>query len=209
MAKAKEREKANKANSVPQRHLHSRISFLYQAATLLSDTMRSDRVVPVLSLEDDHRHHAIKSPKGKNFESPVPGGNAKNPNGAQPTQVAGESSQQDAAQRLSMTHAPMARQLLSQLRGVSLKSQIRLSPAIKHSVCKRCDTLLVPGPTSKRWIENPSKGGKKSWADVLVIQCDLCSTEKRFPVGARRQQRKEQRRKDLGTQLEVTDGGGE
>ena len=74
-----------------------------------------------------------------------------------------------------------------------MKSQIRLSPAIKRSLCKRCDALLVSGSDSTSRLENKSRGGKKPWADVLVVTCNSCGTVKRFPVGAKRQSKRAER----------------
>ena len=96
----------------------------------------------------------------------------------------------------SMDTLGPSRHLISQLRSVSLKGQIRLSQAMKHSICKRCDALLVPGSTSSTRIENKSRGGKKAWADVLVVTCQSCSAVKRFPVGAKRQCRRHLRAND-------------
>ncbi|KAK6002928.1 hypothetical protein QM012_001678 [Aureobasidium pullulans] len=87
--------------------------------------------------------------------------------------------------------------LAAQLQAVSQKAQIRLSHDMKRSICKVCSTPLMPDTTSKTRIENKSRAGKKSWADVLVIQCQNCSTEKRFPVGASRQKRKAERKAAL------------
>ncbi|KAI8950442.1 RNAse P Rpr2/Rpp21/SNM1 subunit domain-containing protein [Xylaria longipes] len=87
----------------------------------------------------------------------------------------------------------LARHLLTDLRATSLKSQIRLSPAVKHSICKFCDTLLIEGETSTSVVENKSKHGKKPWADVLVVKCNACHGVKRFPVQAPRQKRRPQR----------------
>ena len=87
----------------------------------------------------------------------------------------------------------LSRQLVVHLRAISLKSQIRLSPAVKHTICKRCDILLVPGSTSTSYMENKSRGGGKAWADVLVTTCTGCGTAKRFPVGAKPQLRRESR----------------
>jgi ribonuclease P protein subunit RPR2 len=80
-----------------------------------------------------------------------------------------------------------SRHLLNQMRGVSRKSQIRLSSGIKHEVCKRCDSLLVKDVSSTDKIENASKDRKKPWADVREIQCNVCRTVKRFHVGQSRQ----------------------
>ena len=205
MAKAK--GKGSKASSVPQRHIHSRLSFLYQAATLLSGIQMTDQTATIPSIHGHQRHQAPEDQRAKHSHTPVHIPNPEEADEARCKQEAGEPSQRDVSQGLSMAHAPMARHLLSHLRGVSLKSQIRLSPAIKHSMCKRCDTLLVPGSTSSSRIENLSKGGKKAWADVMVIRCGVCYAEKRFPVGAQRQQKRKRRRKEAGEQAEVNDEG--
>lgn len=92
--------------------------------------------------------------------------------------------------RTAMQTRNMSHRLLADFRSVSLKSQIRVSPAMKRSICKFCDTLLVEGQTCTSTVENTSKGGRKPWADVLVIKCHTCHHVKRFPVNAPRQQRR-------------------
>lgn len=198
MAKAKAKAKGSKTSNVPQRHLHSRVSFLYQAAILLAGTQMSSQTVPNPCIDDHQMYHATEDPRAKHVHTTVSLQKSERADEAQCTQEPGVSTRQGASQGLPITHAPMARHLLSHLRGVSLKSQIRLSPAIKHSLCKRCDTLLVPGSTSTSRMENLSKGGRKPWADVLILQCGICHAEKRFPVGAPRQQKREQRQKGAG-----------
>jgi ribonuclease P protein subunit RPR2 len=90
---------------------------------------------------------------------------------------------------------PLSRRLLFDLRSVSLKGVMRMSPAMKNSICKNCQTLLIDGSTSTTEVENKSKGGKKPWADVLVRKCNTCGLEKRFPVAAERQPRRPYRSK--------------
>lgn len=101
------------------------------------------------------------------------------------TLEASEASSTDPAPTLSASRC-----LLSDLRNVSLKAQIRLSPAVKHTICKRCNTLLLEGSTCSVEVENKSKGGGKPWADVLVRTCKKCSLGRRIPVGAERQKRR-------------------
>lgn len=208
MAKAKGKGKGNKSSNVPQRHLHSRASFLYQAAILLAGTQMSGQTARMPLLHAHQIHQATEHPKAKHVDTTMPLEKSEGVGESQCTQEPGSSVKRGASQGLPMAHAPMARHLIAHLRGVSLKSQIRLSPAIKRSLCKRCDTLLVPGSTSTSRMENLSKGGRKPWADVLIIQCGVCHAEKRFPVGAPRQQKREQRRKGAGKQPEVNDEGG-
>ena len=96
----------------------------------------------------------------------------------------------NAQSPIAITKQAMSRRLLSDLRASSHKSQIRLTPSMKHTICKYCDTLLIEGDTSTSTVENQSKGGKKPWADVLVVKCDTCGGLKRFPVQAPRQKRR-------------------
>lgn len=95
----------------------------------------------------------------------------------------------------------MGRRLATELRAVSLKTRIRLKPAVKRSICKFCDSVLVDGGSCTTTIENRSKGGKKPWADVLVRKCHTCGRERRYPVRASRPPKKRERAVDTGAGL--------
>jgi ribonuclease P protein subunit RPR2 len=180
-------EKAKAHKGLQQKHLHSRISYLYQAATYLSRaTGKSQPCTSSFVAEKilgDNQGKAVAMPEAASGQSwpnvPTTLGNVT-PTLAEPNV-------------LQSQNAVLSRQLLGHLRAVSLKGQIRLSPNLKHSICKRCDLLLVPGSSATVQMENKSRGGKKPWADVLVMTCTACGTAKRYPVGAKRQLRKEKR----------------
>jgi ribonuclease P protein subunit RPR2 len=94
----------------------------------------------------------------------------------------------------------LSRVYASHMRGVSLKTQTRLSVPVKRSFCKRCDTSLIPEVSCTQKIRNESRGRKKPWADVLVIRCLVCGTEKRFPQTEKRSKKLSERRKELKEQ---------
>lgn len=158
---------AAKPKTVPNKHLHSRISYLYQAANYLANqsAQHAGQTKGKVSAMDVDPN-AAQDPANEHRE---PGANAFPPG-------------------LPFYYA-------SHLQSVSMKSQIRLSQDVKHSICKRCNAILIPGSTSSSKIENLSRGGKKPWADVLVVECNVCQAQKRFPVGAKRQPRKNERTK--------------
>ncbi|KKY13825.1 putative rnase p rpr2 rpp21 subunit [Diplodia seriata] len=172
---------ASKPKSVPNKHLHARISYLYQAATYLAN-----QSCQPAEQRNGKKIDVDATAEGDPVMQPVlPGQNAFPPG-------------------LPFYYA-------SHLQSVSMKSQIRLSQDVKHSICKRCSAILVSGSTSSNKIENLSRGGKKPWADVLVIECNVCNAQKRFPVGAKRQPRKSERAKvekarpaSMGTGRNVT-----
>lgn len=141
--------KPPKAKGVPNKHLHARTTFLYQAAT----------------------HLSLRSSYSEDI-----------PSGAMPVSNASNEA-----------HSTLALQLGSDLQQVSRKGQLRLAMDLKRSMCKACNAVLIPGRTATQTMENMSKGGKKSWADVLVIECLLCGGKKRFPVGAQKQASKGKR----------------
>ncbi|KAK0729802.1 RNAse P Rpr2/Rpp21/SNM1 subunit domain-containing protein [Lasiosphaeris hirsuta] len=87
----------------------------------------------------------------------------------------------------------MARCLATDLRSVSLKTRIRLTPDMKQTMCKFCDSILIEGQSVTSTVENRSRGGRKSWADVLVRKCHACGRERRYPVSAARPKRKGER----------------
>jgi len=138
--------KAKAQKGVPQKHLHSRISYLHQAAAYLASAEGTSR--SLISAEGApgpvHSNSLVKSTNSAYNQS---------------------------------------RNLLSQLRAVSLKSQIRLTPELKQSFCRRCNSLLVPGKTSDMTIANSSRHGNKAWADILLVKCGFCGAVRRFPIG--------------------------
>jgi ribonuclease P protein subunit RPR2 len=91
------------------------------------------------------------------------------------------------------SHSPIALQLGSDLQQVTRKAQLRLAVDLKRTMCKRCNTILLPGRTATQTVENTSRDGSKPWADVLVLACKTCDGRKRFPIGAKRQKKKRDR----------------
>lgn len=145
------KDKPPKPKGIPNKHLHARTTFLYQAATYL--TLRT-------SIKGTESGVKVVLPS--------------------------------EAEQLQQP-SPLALQLGADLHTVSRKAQLRLSVDLKRSMCKRCNSVLIPGRTATQAIENQSKGGKKPWADVLVVSCTRCGSQKRLPVGAKRQPKKRDR----------------
>lgn len=156
-----------KVPGVPNKPSYCRLSFMYQAASLLAAPAKPSQV------NDPAATQVTDSDVLMELDSD----NANNP-----------STQMD--ERTAVRTRNMSHRLLTDFRSVSLKCQIRVSPDMKRTICKFCDTLLVEGQTCTSTVENTSKGGKKPWADVLVVKCHTCHRAKRFPVNAPRPQRR-------------------
>ena len=151
--------KQPKAPPIP-RQPFSRINFLYQASLLLS--------LPKPT-------HSI--------EATNPNDIAHTPTTPATATAAATTTTTSTATATATPNPALSRFYINTLRSISMKSVLRLHPNIKRTMCKRCDAHLIPGVTSTIYSENRSKGGRKPWAEVLVVRCIGCGSVKRFPVG--------------------------
>ena len=183
------KSKKDKPKSVPNRHLYSRASYLFQASTFLQSkhslVLQRDAIKT-----SDSCGGFQKSPVNQNEDNAVAHPNICIDKGA--TQP-GSGACSDFRNNLS---ARQQRLFLGHVRTMILKNNnIHLGRELKRTTCKRCDTLLTPGMTCTSRIENFSKDGKKSWADSFTVTCSTCNSVKRFPVGVRRQPKNQTRKR--------------
>ncbi|GLB03350.1 hypothetical protein AtubIFM57258_007928 [Aspergillus tubingensis] len=188
MAKAKAKGKKDSAGGAHS-HIRARIDYLYNAATFLQSIRKPSPQKLSASQQNDQMDEAEDGAKLQGTERIVPQMVESDVSPAnEPTKPINPSTTQRLPQ--------LSRVYMSQMRGVSLKSQLRLPIDVKRSFCKRCDTLLIPGVTCTQDIKNASRGRKKPWADVLVVCCSTCRTEKRFPQTDKRSKKLSERRKE-------------
>lgn len=176
MAKAKAPKEGKNSKS----HIKARLEFLQRAAEYLQSVSKFPDQAGVAAAGDatvvDNSVHEPLTPQGASYD-------------------AGQSISASKGQRTpKKTLSNLSRLSISHMRGVSLKTQTRLPVPVKRSHCKRCDTLLLPGVNCTHEVINASRGRKKPWADVLVVHCLVCSTEKRFPQTDRKSTKLKQRK---------------
>lgn len=75
----------------------------------------------------------------------------------------------------------LSRFYINTARKIAQKAVLKINSSIKRTLCRRCDTVLLPAITSSIKVENLSKKNKKK-ADIMVITCNFCNTQKRYPV---------------------------
>lgn len=178
------KDKTKGARSVPNKHLHARVSFLHQAATLLAvqganPLSKSSTEPPIIAhSEPILQRPASESASLKETQSEVQEIHK------QDKTISSEETGDDPLL------CPLSFHLSSHLRQVARRSQIRLHPSLKRTSCKTCNAVLIEGQTCRKHMENASKCGKKRHADILVLECRNCGSKKRFPVGVERQERK-------------------
>ncbi|SZF05473.1 unnamed protein product [Blumeria hordei] len=146
--------------SVPNKALYSRVSYLYQASVYLA-TQSLPQNIPT-SVEPENKP-IIEDSRVNFSEKPTTSLDSMN---------------------------TLSRRLVRDLRSITLKAQIRMSPSLKHTLCKGCNTVLIDGLSCVNEVENLSKGGRKPWADNLVRKCITCQTIQRFPLASKKQKRR-------------------
>ncbi|KAL5339632.1 RNAse P Rpr2/Rpp21/SNM1 subunit domain-containing protein [Aspergillus crustosus] len=152
-------------------HIRARINYLHSAAIYLQSTKKT----PDATISE-----GVAKPEDELQSDP-----AQNASPVKPT---------------AHSHSSrVARSFVSQMRGVSLKSQLRLPVEKKRSFCKRCDTLLAAGTYTEE-IRNPSRGARKPWAEIRVVRCNICGTGKWFPRTDKRSQKLADRKKEQNTE---------
>ncbi|KAI9367477.1 RNAse P Rpr2/Rpp21/SNM1 subunit domain-containing protein [Aspergillus egyptiacus] len=158
-------------------HIRARLNYLYNAATYLQT--------------------ATTKPRTKGLEQVTNAEDGEVKIGAGTERVVPTMSTTGTSAGNEVSCVPqLARVCISQMRGVSLKSQLRLPIEQKRSFCKRCDTLLVPGTNCTEQVRNPSRRSRKPWAEVRIVRCTVCDTEKRFPQTDKRSRKLSGHRKD-------------
>ncbi|KAJ5166187.1 uncharacterized protein N7482_004968 [Penicillium canariense] len=184
MVKVRVQKEAKNSKS----HLKARTDYLQQAATYLQNVYLQGRTATGTKSTD------LETALGNEETSEQPAPQATSPK----KDVSMSMSSGPATQRtMKKPLANLSRMCISHMRGVSLKTQTRLPVTVKRSFCKRCDTLLLPGVNCLQEVRNDSRGRKKPWADVRVLRCLVCDTEKRFPQTEKRSEKLSERRKKL------------
>ncbi|OJD26998.1 hypothetical protein ACJ73_01612 [Blastomyces percursus] len=178
-----------------QNHIRARVAFLYRASTYLQSASVSNPSAKCIITNQTIQ----ASNHGSPTRETVPNDKTSS------TDASRESKQPQPQPTQHVPVSKLSRQLASQLRGVSLKSQLRLSRGIKRSICKRCDSLLIPKSTCMETVENASRGGSenKPWADVRVARCNSCGYIKRYPQTEKKSLKLAERKR----LKEVGDGG--
>ncbi|CDH55726.1 predicted protein [Lichtheimia corymbifera JMRC:FSU:9682] len=69
--------------------------------------------------------------------------------------------------------APLGRYYNNTMKRISKRLLLRSDPSIKRTICKRCDTTLIPALTSTVRMKDHAS----------IIHCKTCGTEKKLLAG--------------------------
>lgn len=190
MAKAKGSKEGKNAKS----HIKARMDFLEKAANYLQ---AATAATPTKAAERD-ADRVFNEEREQPVSEDIPGTITKD------AMELESSIQNRRTKQKPLTN--ISRVYISHMRGVSLKTQTRLAIPVKRSFCKRCETPLSFGVTCSQETQNASRGRRKPWADVMVVRCLVCGTEKRFPETGRKSKKLVERRQQKQSKAQGQDG---
>ncbi|TFK85544.1 Rpr2-domain-containing protein [Polyporus arcularius HHB13444] len=73
--------------------------------------------------------------------------------------------------------AELSRCYVGSMRIVGQKAMVRMDPSIKRTLCKQCDTILIPGSTASVRVKPLSSHGH-----AVVYTCTSCNATRRIPA---------------------------
>ncbi len=83
------------------------------------------------------------------------------------------------ASRSYKTNPDLAKSYLLTARKIAMSARMRLPSAYKRSICKGCNTLLVPGESSRVRIQQRRE-------PHIVVTCLRCGSQVRIPIKTRK-----------------------
>ncbi|OBZ71023.1 Ribonuclease P protein subunit p21 [Grifola frondosa] len=148
--KNKDQIPAVNLSSVANRDIIQRLNFLYQASTYLN----------FINPDPKASTSGLSAPP----EQSGPGKKTKR-----------QKREEKSKTRHPTTAADLSRSYVQSMRIIGQKTMVRMDPSIKRTLCKNCNTVLIPGTTSTVRIKPcPSHG------HAVVYTCLACSTARRI-----------------------------
>ncbi|KAH8119363.1 Rpr2-domain-containing protein [Phellopilus nigrolimitatus] len=169
MAK-KNKDDAPNPNSIPNRDIIQRLNFLYQASTYLNGLGASQPQAGPSNAPPE----AAKNDKGAKQE----GSEKLQENADDGTQKGIKSSdtRKRPGKRKATAH-DLARSYVKSMKIIGQKTNVKMDPSVKRTLCKGCNTVLMPGVTAKVRVKPlPSHG------HAVNYTCINCSTSRRIPA---------------------------
>ncbi|KAL5507258.1 hypothetical protein ACEPAH_6714 [Sanghuangporus vaninii] len=160
MAK-KNKDDTPNPNSISNRDIMQRLNFLYQASSYLNGL--------------GFVHGGISGPSNVAIHSKTE--DAEDRNGKErPSSAKTNVTRKRAGKRKATAH-DLARSYVKSMKIIGQKTNVKMDPSVKRTMCKSCNMLLMPGVTAKVRVKPlPSHGHAVSYT------CMNCSFSRRIPA---------------------------
>ncbi|KAK0485338.1 Rpr2-domain-containing protein [Armillaria luteobubalina] len=84
---------------------------------------------------------------------------------------------QSPRRRKRVTTGDLSRSYVTSMKVVGRKTVVKMDPSVKRTICKRCNTILVPGSTVTIRANKSASHGH-----VMAYTCTHCKTTRRIPA---------------------------
>ncbi|KAJ2085395.1 Ribonuclease P protein subunit p21 [Coemansia sp. S100] len=153
------KDRGRGAGNLPNREAFERMNFLLQSAQFYA-TLPATNAAAAAAVTTEATAKGKESDESTTLDNDSNGGSSS---GALPP-------------RTSATMMPLARFYAKEMRLVSHKSVLRMSPHVKRSICKVCLTPLLPGISSMTRVKGQKRGRR------VITTCNYCQSQTRLFV---------------------------
>ncbi|EMD37650.1 hypothetical protein CERSUDRAFT_123546 [Gelatoporia subvermispora B] len=157
--KNKDQVPAVNLNSVTNRDILQRMNFLYQASAYLNSISPSREPQPSQS-QDTSTYTPGSVPSSQVGQ---PAGKRKQP--------------KKLRIRHPTTTHELARSYVDSMRSIGQKTTVKMDPAVKRTLCRKCDVVLIPGVSATVRVKSSSSHGH-----AMSYTCMTCKTIRRIPA---------------------------
>ncbi|TCD68269.1 hypothetical protein EIP91_011235 [Steccherinum ochraceum] len=157
-------------NSVTNRDVLQRMNFLYQASAFLNN------------LVEEPSQHTKKAPTAPTAIStlpalpPLPGISSISESRRRQSRRK-KQQEERRKKRHPATCEDLSRTYIRAMKSIGQKTNVRLDPAVKRTLCKACNIVLMPGLTATVRVKASATHG-----NMMVFTCMSCKKSRRIPA---------------------------
>jgi len=164
----KNKDETPNPNGVVNRDILQRLNFLYQASTYLESISRQCDVRTMVDSSIDTTEEVPAEASGSVTST------LRLPN-AQSTRS--ERHRERRRQRRVIQAADIGRGYVRAMRLIGQKTTVKMDPTVKRTLCKGCDTVLIPGLSATVRVN-----GSNNHRHLLTTSCLRCKLSRRIPA---------------------------
>ncbi|EIW82870.1 Rpr2-domain-containing protein [Coniophora puteana RWD-64-598 SS2] len=165
----KNQDDASSLKGVQNRDILQRLNFLYQASVFLNNISAAGPSSPQAPDETDTTHDGAEGHVPPVQDQDVPSSSPK-PRPARRRQ-------RKDSKRKVMSTSELSRSYVDAMKVIGQKTIVKMDPSVKRTLCKGCNTVLVPGVTARVRVK-----GSPVHGNVVSYTCNACKTVRRIPA---------------------------
>ncbi|KAF8625603.1 hypothetical protein AX15_005283 [Amanita polypyramis BW_CC] len=170
MAK-KDKDQTPNPTSIQNKDIIQRLNFLYQASVYLTNLSKDvPSTTPVGAGRERYSKAAASNLESRPIDAHPAHSDDKEKN----------KEERRATRRRIRTTDDLARAYIDTMTTVGKKTTVKMDPSIKRTLCKACNSVLIPGVSVRVRIK-----GSTSHKHAIVLKCVRCEYARKIPAPER------------------------